>query len=189
MGAAALYQASKRGIKALGIDRYDPPHSLGSSHGDTRITRSAIGEGEIYMPFIKRSNAIWRELEARTGDELFLQSGGLIIAPEDAGAGFHVQGDFIQLSADIAQRHGIAHELLDADEIQARFPMLTPRPIDLGYYEPGAGVLRPERCISAQLNFGASSRRRHPQERTCHWLRCPPRRRDRDHGGRQLRCR
>jgi sarcosine oxidase len=45
MGSATLYQLAKRGIKALGIDHLSPPHTLGSTHGDTRITRQAIGEG------------------------------------------------------------------------------------------------------------------------------------------------
>ena len=74
MGSAALYQASKRGASALGIDRYTPPHTMGSSHGDTRITRNAIGEGEMYMPFVKRSNEIWRELEAATGRPCFIRA-------------------------------------------------------------------------------------------------------------------
>ena len=153
MGAAALYQASARGATVLGIDRFDPPHNFGSSHGDTRITRNAIGEGEMYMPFIQRSNAIWRELEAISGNALFHKSGGLIISPETEGASFHVQGDFVEISARIAAKYGIAHELLNADQIVDRFPMLMPRPSDRGYYEPGAGVLRPERCISTQLDL------------------------------------
>ncbi len=153
MGAAALYQASKRGARALGIDRYAPPHTLGSSHGDTRITRQAIGEGEMYMPFIRRSNEIWRELEAAAGVQLFHQSGGLIIAPKTGGASFHVSGDFVKISAGLAEKHGIRHELLDADDIARRAPQLTPRPTDLAYYEPEAGVLRPERCIEAQLRL------------------------------------
>ena len=153
MGAAALYQASARGVNVLGIDRFEPPHTRGSSHGDTRITRQAIGEGENYMPFIQRSNDIWRELEAISGRELFIESGGLIISPENAGAGFHVQGDFVELSSAIARKFDIAHELLNADQIIERFPMLMPRPQDHGYYEPGAGVLRPERCIATQLDL------------------------------------
>lgn len=153
MGSAALYQASKRGARALGIDRFEPPHTMGSSHGDTRITRQAIGEGEMYMPFIRRSDEIWRDLASSTGRELFLESGGLIIAPESAAANFHVQGNFVALSVDIAEKYGIPHEVLDAAEIKRRFPMLMPRPVDRAYYEPGAGVLRPERCIQTQLDL------------------------------------
>ncbi len=153
MGSAALYQASQRGAKALGIDRYDPPHTLGSSHGDTRITRLAIGEGEMYMPFIQRANQIWAELEAKSGRTLFHQSGGLIIAPETGAARFHAEGDFVELSARIAGKFGIAHEILDAAGIRSRFPLLTPRDSDHAYYEPESGVLRPERCIQTQLEL------------------------------------
>ena len=152
MGSAALYQASQRGAKCLGIDRYEPPHTMGSSHGDSRITRQAIGEGEMYMPLVKRSIAIWRELEAATGRTLFHQSGGLIISGDGAAA-FHYQGDFVAESARIAGKFGIAHEILNADQLRARFPLLKPRDNDRAYYEPEAGVLRPERCIQTQLDL------------------------------------
>ncbi len=152
MGSAALYQASRRGATALGIDRFDPPHSLGSSHGDTRITRSAIAEGEIYIPFVRRSNEIWRDLEARTGRTLFHVSGGLIIG-SDSSSAFHFQGDFVETSARIAQKFGIPHEVFGADEIIRRFPLLRPRPDERAYYEADAGVLRPERCIETQLEL------------------------------------
>ena len=155
MGSAALYQASKRGLRALGIDRFDPPHNMGSSHGETRITRQSIGEGEMYMPFIRRSDEIWRELESISGRKLFLQSGGLIIAPETDAASFHVQGDFVELSARMAEKFGIAHDVLDAPTVNERFPLLMLRPVDRAYYEPGAGVLRPELCIQTQLELAS----------------------------------
>ena len=79
MGSAALYQLAKRGIAVTGIDRFSPPHDRGSSHGESRITRQAIGEGEEYVPFALRSHEIWRELEADTGRSLFSSVGGLII--------------------------------------------------------------------------------------------------------------
>ena len=45
MGSAAAYQLAKSGQRVLGIDRFAPPHRFGSSHGETRITRLACGEG------------------------------------------------------------------------------------------------------------------------------------------------
>lgn len=152
MGSAALYQASKRGVKALGIDRFHPPHNLGSSHGDTRITREAIGEGEMYMPLVKRSNVIWRELEAATGQTLFHRSGGLIIGGENA-VPFHYQSSFVDESARIAEKFGIEYEILDASQLRERFPLLLPGEDDRAHYEPGSGVLRPENCIQAQLDL------------------------------------
>lgn len=77
MGSATTYQLAKSGAKVLGIDQFSPPHKSGSTHGDTRITRLAIGEGMEYVPLVKRSHEIWREIEAETGEELLVQCGGL----------------------------------------------------------------------------------------------------------------
>jgi len=153
MGAGALYQAAKRGATVLGIDRFSPPHTYGSSHGDTRITRQAIGEGEMYMPFIRRTNEIWRELETITNQELYLETGCLIIAPEDGGAQFHAHGNFVTRTAKIADAHNVEHEVFNAEETMRRFPVLKLRPHDVAYHEPGAGVLLPELCIQTQIDL------------------------------------
>ena len=67
MGSAALYQLAKKGSKALGLDQYSPPHVYGSTHGETRVTRLAIGEGSHYTPLVQRSHELWREIERETG--------------------------------------------------------------------------------------------------------------------------
>ena len=67
MGSAAVYQLAKRGNKVLGLDRFSPPHANGSSHGESRIIRQAIGEGEEYVPLVLRSYELWREIENETG--------------------------------------------------------------------------------------------------------------------------
>src|ERR1041385_5071739 len=79
MGSAAVYQVAKRGAKAIGLDRFAPPHDLGSSHGDSRITRLAIGEGGAYSPLAMRSHEIWRDIESQTGADLMRRTGGLIM--------------------------------------------------------------------------------------------------------------
>ena len=165
MGSAALYQSSRRGATVLGIDRFDPPHIMGSSHGDTRITRAAIGEGEFYVPLVRRADEIWRELEAASGRTLFHRSGGLVIAPPGDTATFHGEGDFVEASARVAERHAIAHELLNPDEVMRRHPKLILRSVERAYYEPESGVLRPERCIETQLDLARKSRRNNPHGR------------------------
>ncbi|MBP9094200.1 N-methyl-L-tryptophan oxidase, partial [bacterium] len=80
MGSATLYQLAQRGVKALGIDLLSPPHSFGSSHGDTRITRQAIGEGEHYTPLSLRSYEIFREMEVKSQTRLLEVTGGLMIS-------------------------------------------------------------------------------------------------------------
>jgi sarcosine oxidase len=150
MGSAALYHLARRGVRALGIDRFSPPHAFGSSHGDTRITRLAIGEGEHYTPLALRSHELWRELEAETGDELLTACGGLILSSGSATSHTHVENFFDNTLA-AARRFGIDHEVLDAAEIRRRFPPFRVSDAERGYYEPDAGFLRPERCVAAHL--------------------------------------
>lgn len=152
MGAATLYQLARRGVPAIGIDRFHPPHTMGSSHGETRITRVAVGEGEAYVPFVRRSHEIWRELEAATGQELLNQCGLLMMAPRGVRTGHHGKTDFLNRTATVARTHAIPHERLEADAIAARFPAFLLDGTEEGYFEPSGGFVHPERCIAAQLH-------------------------------------
>jgi sarcosine oxidase len=154
-GAATLYQLARRGVRAVGIDRFSPPHIYGSTHGDTRITREAIGEGEAYTPLVQRSHAIWRELEAETGADLLTQCGGLIIEATGGGAAGHHRHEFLASTIACANRYGIKHELLSAADVAGRFPQFALDGDESAYFEPTAGVVRPERCVDAQLTVAA----------------------------------
>jgi sarcosine oxidase len=166
LGAATLYQLSQRGARVLGIDQFAPPHDQGSSHGDSRITRLAVGEGDEYVPFVQRSHAIWRELEARTGQPLMTTTSGLVLAPRDRVAEHHGKSDFVRRTIACAERFGIAHEVLDAAGIRARFPQFRLQGDEIGYHERDAGFVRPEDAIAAQLTVArASGAQTRPGER------------------------
>ncbi len=160
MGAATLLQLARRGQRVLGLDRWDPPHAWGSTHGDTRITRCAIGEGEQYVPLVLRSHEIWREIEAETDEILLNQCGAMILAPAGSTAIVHGKPGFVQGTIAAAKRYAIPHEVLDAGEAMRRYPQFRLRGDELVYYEPGGGYVRPEACIGAQLALA----RRHGAE-------------------------
>ena len=153
MGSATLLQLARRGQRVLGLDRWDPPHANGSTHGDTRITRCAIGEGEDYVPLALRSHEIWREIEAETGADLLTQCGALILAPREGTAVVHGKQGFVRRTIQAAERFGIPHEVLDADEAMRRFPQFHLAGDELVYFEPGGGYVRPERCVAAELEL------------------------------------
>jgi sarcosine oxidase len=169
-GSAALYQLARRGVKAVGIDRFAPPHDHGSSHGDTRITRLALGEGGHYVAFARRSHEIWRELESATGRTLLRQVGGLIYGSTITRAAAHGAEDFLGNTIAVAREHGLAHEVLDAPALRARFPQFRFRDDERGCFEPGAGLVHPGECIAAQLDvaqrLGAEV---HTGERVLDW--------------------
>ncbi|MFJ4111932.1 N-methyl-L-tryptophan oxidase [Pseudomonas sp. NPDC089758] len=153
MGAATAYQLAKAGVDVVGVDRYHPPHTLGSSHGDTRITRLSVGEGAQYVPIVKRAQQIWRELEALSGESLFEQS-GLLALTSSPDFDPHDKSDFTLRTIGLAQAYGIEHEVLGAAQIRQRFPQFANvRDDAIGYFEPGGGFVRPERCIDVQLRL------------------------------------
>jgi sarcosine oxidase len=158
MGSAVLYQLAKSGAAVVGIDRFAPPHAFGSSHGETRITRQAVGEGRDYVPFVTASHRIWRELEAETGETLLNACGALVMAPGHGISSHHGKPDFVGRSISAAQGAGIAHEVLDGAEVARRFPQfLNLAGDEKAYYEPGGGYVFPERCLAAQLTCAAAA--------------------------------
>jgi sarcosine oxidase len=143
MGSAASRQLAARGASVIGIDQFDPPHPYGSTHGDTRMTRLAVGEGAEYVPLVRRAHQLWREIERSAGVELLTQPGGLVLA--EAG------NPFLARTRALAEEFGVAHENLSGAELAERFPMFAAGADTVGYHELGSGYVRPERAVAAQL--------------------------------------
>jgi sarcosine oxidase len=154
MGSAAAYHLARRGAKVLGIDQFDPPHTNGSSHGETRVIREAYFEHPCYVPLVQRAYALWSELERESGEHLYLKTGGLMVGVKD---GIVVGG-----SIRSAQEHKLPHEILESAEVIRRFRGLVPSPGMNAVLEPRAGILFPEKCVAAHLSlarkFGAELR-------------------------------
>jgi sarcosine oxidase len=168
MGSAAIYQLSKKGNKVLGIDQFAPPHAIGSSHGDSRITRQAIGEGHEYVPLSLRSYEIWKELERKTGKQLLTITGGLIIG-KDSYNPLDGNSRFLQATINTAQKFNISHAVFPAAELKKRFPKFQIEDDYLGYYEEKAGFLRPELCVEAQIELaGRQGAQIHLNEKVRH---------------------
>jgi sarcosine oxidase len=145
MGSAVCAQLASRGTSVVGIDQYDPPHPYGSTHGETRMTRLAVGEGAEYVPLVRRSLELWREIEAQTGTRLLTQAGGLIMSRPGSW--------FFEGTRGLARRLEIEHEELSPVEVRERFPMFAVDEETQGYYEPQAGFVRPEDAVRAQLEL------------------------------------
>ena len=152
MGSATAYQLAKAGVKVLGFDQFNPPHKRGSSHGETRITRLATSEGEEYVPLVKRSHELWREIEKDSGLDILEQTGVLIMV---GGTGFgQSRGkDFLENLYELAEKNDIKHEKLSTGQIRERFPAFSLTGDEQGYYEYESGFVRPENAVQAQLDL------------------------------------
>jgi len=148
MGSAAAFELARRGIRVLGLDAHAPPHTLGSTHGRTRIIREAYFEDPAYVPLLRRAYERWAELEALAGVRLLVPTGGLMLGPAD--------GTLIRGARASAETHGIAHEMLDAAEVRRRWPVLAPRDDMAALLEHRAGVLLPEECVRAHLHLAGA---------------------------------
>ncbi len=145
MGSAVAAHLARRGKRVLGLDRFAPPHALGSSHGQTRIIREAYFEHPVYVPLVQRAYELWSALERQAGRSLFLETGGLMIGRPDSAV---VAG-----AKRSAKEHSLPHEVFPAAELRARFPALQPTDEMIGVWEPRAGILFPEICIEAHLTM------------------------------------
>lgn len=151
VGSAVLNFVAGRGKSVLGIDRFDPPHGMGSSHGETRISRLAVGEGKEYVTFAKRSQEIWKELEKKSGKRLFEQVGGILIDSADSPWRKYGGSSFFDQTRDIAQAYGIAHELIDQKEGMERFSSFQVGAGARFYRESSAGYVFPEEVIRVHM--------------------------------------
>lgn len=149
MGSATLAELARRGRRVLGLERYRPPHAMGSSHGESRIIRQAYMEHPDYVPLARRAYELWETWAERSGLDLITQTGGLMIGTADSHT--------IQGTLESARIHALAVELLDRRAMSRRFPPFCLEEGQVAVYEPAAGVLRPELAISAFLLEAALS--------------------------------
>ena len=162
MGSATVYHLARRGIRVLGLEQFDIPHELGSSHGVSRIIRLAYAEDPRYVPLLRRAYELWRELENRAGERLLITTGGIDAGFEDSAT---VKGALRSCAL-----HHLSHELLSAAALRRRFPGYRLRSNMVGVYQPDAGFLLSERCIVAHVvaaqELGAEI---HARERVIKW--------------------
>ena len=128
----------------LGLERFDIPHAMGSSHGVTRIIRLPYYEDPAYVPLLRRAYALWRELEERSGERLLVTTGSL-----DAGSG---DGAIFNGALSSARLHGLAHEVLDGEAVNARWPGYRLPPTLRAVFQPDGGFVLSERAIVAHAN-------------------------------------
>jgi len=166
MGSATVYRLAKRGVRVLGLERFDIPHERGSSHGVNRIIRLAYYEHPSYVPLMRRSYELWRELERDSGEKILHLTGSVDAGPEAS----EVFGGSLRSCLE----HGLPHEVLDHREVARRFPGYQLPEGHLALLQAEGGFLLSERCIVGQVALaqhrGADVRAR---ERVLSWRSSP----------------
>ncbi len=163
MGSAVCAHLAQRGKRVLGLEQFTPGHALGSSHGESRIIRTAYYEHPDYVPLVRRAFVLWDQLEKETGESLLLPSPCLSIGRHDS--------ELIEGVQQAAKQHQLAITHLKADEIKAKYPIFDFPSTFEGIIEQQAGILRVEKCVLAHQKiaekFGAEL---HFQEKVINYL-------------------
>jgi sarcosine oxidase len=143
MGSASVSHLARRGLRVLGLERYDVLHPYGSSHGLNRIIRLAYSEHPSYVPLLRRAYELWHELEGLDGRTLLFTTGNLEGGLEN--------GDVFEGALRAAELHDLSHEVLSGEEVGHRWPGYR-LPVDARVlYQPEGGFLASEECILAHV--------------------------------------
>ncbi len=148
MGSAACFELARRGRRVLGLEQFPLVHARGSSHGHTRIIRTAYAEHPSYVPLARRAFEKWYELEQLTGRHLLTECPCLNAGPPGSD---HVEG--VRASV---RTHNLAAEELTGDEINRRYPAFHFPGDFMGIIEQAAGFLFVEECVRAQIDSAVS---------------------------------
>ncbi len=117
MGSAACWHLARRGVRVLGLERFDIPHAMGSSHGFNRIIRLAYFEDPSYVPLLRRAYENWRKLEGRFGEQLLFITGSIDAGPEGSAM---VEGSVAACGCTTSR-----NRLLDGAELRRVAPATT----------------------------------------------------------------
>ena len=162
MGSATVYHLARRGWRVLGLEQYDIPNEMGSSHGVSRMIRLAYHEDPSYVPLLYRAYDLWHQLENLAGEKLLVNTGCV-----RGGVG---SGRLLEGSLKTVRQHLLPYRLLSGPEVNREWPgYQLPEEAEM-LYEPQGGFVLSERCIvahaAAAMELGAEV---HGREAALQW--------------------
>ncbi|KAK3084136.1 hypothetical protein FSP39_008785, partial [Pinctada imbricata] len=123
------------------FDQFPLPHSRGSSHGHSRITRKAYGSADYYTRMMEEAYKLWETLEHEAEQTIFKQCGCLVVGPQG--------NNFMTETTKCLERYGIPHTNMSGEDLRLKYPMLT-YPADYeAVLDHSGGVLRSDIALTA----------------------------------------
>lgn len=136
MGSAAAWQIARRGGEVVLLERFEPGHAHGASHGTSRIFRTSYPD-PLHVGLAQEAKTLWRELEDESSTRLLTITGGV-----DHGA-----RDWTEPTARTLDALGVPHEWLAPEAATERWPGL--RFDGRALFHPGSGRLHADRSVAA----------------------------------------
>ncbi|MDP2291074.1 MAG: FAD-dependent oxidoreductase, partial [Actinomycetota bacterium] len=143
-GAATAWSCARRGLRVLILERFEPGHDRGSSHGTERIVR--LGHTDrAYVDLAVAALAGWSELEALTGEPLLVRGGAV---------DFGIDSELEQIASTMREC-GLATELLAPMEAMRRFEGFHFEGSVL--FHPDGGTVLADRALAVLRALAASA--------------------------------
>ncbi len=132
-GGWAAWHLRRMGAQVTLLDAWGPGNSRSSSGGESRLIRSLYGPDRIYVEWVARSLALWRQSQERWKTQLYQRTGILWMCQDDS---------YVKASLPIAKELGIRVDRLERSDAGRRFPQVNFRDVKTVYFEPEAGYLK-----------------------------------------------
>ncbi len=147
-GAWTALHLQQSGAQVTLVDQYGPANSRATSGGETRGVRTGYGGHPhelLWMGWAKRAIEKWNAWDQQWQEMLlprvFFTTSDLIMRDEWT--------DFMEFTRNNWDELGIRYEVIDADEIRRRWPVIDVTDITVALWEQDAGVVRARRAIES----------------------------------------
>ncbi|WP_018334768.1 N-methyl-L-tryptophan oxidase [Actinomycetospora chiangmaiensis] len=153
LGSAALYRlASELGSGVLGLEQFEVGHVRGASQDHSRIIRLAQHQPQ-YAALASAAYKAWDEVEGESLQQLVTRTGGLVVEDRVARRGAATGSRNIEGYTAMFDRFGYAYEVLDADELVARWPQFRVTGGEQALYQPESGIVDAARANAVHLSL------------------------------------
>src|SRR5215471_2844315 len=133
IGSAAAYWLSRRfGANVLGLEQFELGHVRGESQDHSRIIRLSYHRPD-YVEYAKLAYLAWAQVEADSGEQLVLRTGGLDFGPRESAIPLETYIDSLTMCA-------VPFEHLDAAEIMRRWPQFRVDDDIHGIFQADGGI-------------------------------------------------
>jgi sarcosine oxidase len=159
LGSAAAYWLSRvAGADVCGVEQFELGHVRGESQDHSRIIRLSYHRPD-YVEFAKLAYTAWSQVEADSGEQLVLRTGGLDLGPRKSAIA-------LETYMDAMTEAGVPFEHIDAAEIMRRWPAFRLDETIHGVFQEEGGIAMAARANAVHQRMarehGATLRERAP---------------------------
>lgn len=144
MGASTAYACAKRGYEVTIFDQFQPGHTNGSSHGNSRIVRKAYPD-PFYTEIMQSGYPLWKEIQSQTAVQILFETGLVYFGKR--------RSEQLQQVTDSLKENGVEQSIFN----WPNFPDLSIQEDEIGYVTKEAGWVYASRAVQTLLDLSRAT--------------------------------